>query len=293
MTDLESRLKALAGASGRPLDALVRQHVLDGLLRRVAASAHAAELVLRGGLLTRRWVGAERRTTEDADFLGLFARDAGAVAQRLGAALAAPLPEDDGVRFDPDVFAELIWQETPFPGVHALAQAEAAGAYLSLQVDVGFDDPLVPPAEWVDYPTLLPGPPLRMLACRAETLVGWKLHGLFEHGAQRWRAKDLYDLLLLTSHAPLVEAELVGAIRVAFESRSQPRQDVLGVVYNPAWWAADRARERWAKFRAAARVPGVPEDVGEVARRVARALRPALGRLVAFPADVPGDRSNA
>jgi hypothetical protein len=282
MTDLENRLKELTGATGRSFDALLRQHVLEGLLRRVGHSAHAGELVLRGGLVTRLWVGAERRATEDADFLGLFARDAGAVAARLGAALAAPLPQDDGVRFDPDVFAELIWQETPFPGVRAQAQAEAAGLYLSLQIDVGFDDPLVPPAEWVDYPTLLPGAPARVLACRAETLVGWKLHGLFEHGAHRWRAKDLYDLLLLTRHAPLRAEDLVEAIRVAFESRSQPLEDVLGVVYNPSWWATDKARERWAKFRAGTAVAGVPEDVRTVAEEVGRALRPALGRMLAF-----------
>ena len=51
-------------------DAAARQHVLDGLVRRVSASSQAEALVLRGGLLTRLLVGEDRRSTEDADFLG-------------------------------------------------------------------------------------------------------------------------------------------------------------------------------------------------------------------------------
>jgi hypothetical protein len=244
--------------------------------------------VLRGGLLTRLWVGPGRRATEDADFLGLFERDVEETARRLRAVLTAPLPADDGVRFDEgSLGVELIWQETAFPGARAAVQAEAGGTYFTLQIDVGFGDPLVPPAQWVSYATLLPGAPARVLACRAETLVGWKLHGLFEHGARRWRAKDLHDLLLLTDHVPLVGADLEDAIRVAFSSRATALEEVLPVVYNPAWWAADRARQRWARYRATAPVP-VPEDLTAVAERVARALRPALARLLPLPAEESG-----
>ncbi len=259
-----------------------RQLVLDGLLRRVAASDQAGSLVLRGGLLTRLWVGANRRRTDDADFLGLFARDAEEVARRLRAVLAARV--EDEARFEVEsLLVEMIWQETPFPGARALVQAEVAGTSHALQIDVGFGDPLVPPARLVEYPTA-GGEVLRLLACRPETLVGWKLHGLFEHGARRWRAKDLHDLLLLTTHVPLEGPALAEAIAVAFRSRNQPLADVVPVVYEPAWWTTDKARQRWGKFRVEA--PGAPEDVGEVARLVAQALRPALERWIALPAPI-------
>jgi hypothetical protein len=288
MNDLAGRLAERSAALGLPPEALLRQHVLDGLLRRLGHSTHAGELVLRGGLLTRMWVGPARRATEDADFLGLFARDAEETTRRLRAVLAVPLPADDGVRFDDSSLAvEWIWQETDFPGARAGVQAEAGGTYHDLQIDVGFGDPLVPAALWVDYPTVLPGAPARVLACRAETLVGWKLHGLFEHGARRWRAKDLHDLLLLTDHVSLVRADLEDAIRVAFSSRDTALAEVSAVVYNPAWWAAERARQRWARFRASVPVP-VPADLAAVAARVAGALRPALERLLSLPAAEDG-----
>ena len=233
-------------------------------------------------------MGHGRRATEDVDFLALFERDAAETARQPREALALPLSGEDGVTFEPDsLLVEMIWRETASPGARALVQAEAAGAYHALQIDVGFGGPLVPPPQWVDCPATLPGQPLRVLACRAETLVGWKLHGLFEHGARPWRAKDLHDLVLLMEHAPLAVDDLAEAIRVAFASRSQPLADVLPLVYDPARWTTDKARERWAKFRAVAGAAGPPEDLSQVAARVAEALRPALSRLIELPAAGP------
>src|SRR5207245_2169066 len=85
--------------------------------------------------------------------------------------------------------------------------------------------------------------------------------------------------------APLDELALVEAIRVAFASRAQPLTDVRDVVYNPAWWTTDKARQRWAKF--CALTPTAPTDLGAVAARVAAALWPALAALIELPACGP------
>ena len=50
-----------------------RHHVLEGLLRRLADSEHRTRFVLRGGLMTRAWVGG--RSTRDLDMVGLFTFD--------------------------------------------------------------------------------------------------------------------------------------------------------------------------------------------------------------------------
>ena len=85
MTTLGQQLTERATATDRPLASLIRQHTLDGLLRRLANSTQASRFLLRGGLLTRAWLGPERRTTDDADFLGLFPRDVEEALGRLGA----------------------------------------------------------------------------------------------------------------------------------------------------------------------------------------------------------------
>src|SRR5262249_44053882 len=112
----------------------------------------------------------------------------------------------------------------------------------------------------------------------------WKLDGLFDHGAKRWLAKDLYDLYLLTAHVPLDEATLAEAIRVAFAAHADPLDEVRQVVYARSWWERPSAQARWEKFRSAAGVR-VPADLLAVAGAVARRLRPALGRVMEFTGD--------
>jgi hypothetical protein len=278
MSELARRLEELAAQTGRPAEAMLRQHALDGLLRRVATSAQAGSLVLRGGLLTQHWVGPALRTTQDADFLALFPCDADEAERRLREALAPSVA--DGASFPPDTLVvQVIWQETASPGVRVFLQAEALGQFFNLQIDLGFGDPLVPPAAPVSYRPLL-SDPFPVLACRPETLVGWKLHGLFEHGLKRWRAKDLYDLLLLTDHVPLSEPDLAEAIRVAFASRAEPLENLREVVESPAWRMSEKNELKWAKFCAAPPGGQAPPPLQAAVERVALALRPALRRLI-------------
>jgi hypothetical protein len=284
VSTLGLQLLDLAARTGRAVADLAWQHVLDGLLRRVSATAHAGELVLRGGLRTRMLVAPATRPTQDADFLALFDRDLDETARRVAEVLRAVV--GDGVTFDPEaVRGSVIWEETQWAGVRLFVHARGEGVDRDLQIDVGFGDPVVPAPEWADYPTLLPGPPARVLTCRAETLTGWKLHGLFEHGLRRWRPKDLQDLLLLTTHAPLDMDALADAIRVAFTSRGDPLEGNLEVLYTPEWWSQEKNRAKWEMFRPGAGGQDDPGDLLAVAAEVTRRLRPAVGRLVRLPPD--------
>jgi hypothetical protein len=232
--------------------------------------------------MTQFWVGIERRTTKDIDFIALFPRDLDESNRRLSTILSTPV--DDGNSFAIETFrGSVIWQETAFAGHRFFVQARRDNEEVELQIDVGFDDPLVPPPEWLDYP-VLGGSTARVQVIRPELLVAWKLNGLFEHGARRWQAKTLYDLYLLTAHCSLDAGQLTEAIRVAFASRNDPLALILDVVYNPEWWEQATAQARWTKFRAATTTP-VPENLVEVAATVARALRPVLEPIVAFPAE--------
>lgn len=281
MTELRDRLVSLAAETGVSPESARCRHLLHGVLRRWSKSRHAGALVLRGGLMTQLWVGPGLRETKDIDFVGLYPRDMDDTATRLREILVAD--GEDGIAYDPDTLrGEVIWQETEFPGLRFTLRGHLLGEERGLQIDVGFGDPIVPPARWIDYPCLI-GPPARVQAVIPELLVAWKLDGLFDHGPKRWQAKDLYDLHLLTGHCTLDLPLLAEGIRVAFEAHSDPLEQVLDVVYNRSWWETESSRNKWAKFRAAAAVP-VPSDLLEVATGVARALHPALARLIAFPA---------
>jgi hypothetical protein len=240
----------------------LRLEALHGVVRRVAASRVAADLVLRGGLVTRSFVGPIRNV-EDADFLARFPFDAAATVDRISAALATPA--DDGFSYA-ITSSEVIWAETAFPGVRVRAAAARGGASLDIQIDTGFGDPMVPDPEPRDVGAGVP-----ILACRAETLFGWKVHGLFERGKGRWRPKDLWDLWLLAHHAPLDRGVLPASIRTAFETRGDPVSLVARVApgtFGTSPWS----RRKWESF--CRDNPQVPRDLDHVIDLVAQVLRP-------------------
>ncbi len=247
---------------------------LEGVLRRVARSRLARHYVFRGSLYTRALVGAEAREAVDVDFLSLRRADAGETALLVGAALAAD--RRDGVGFDfGSVRARTIWAETAAPGVRIFVFATAGGEETEVQIDVGFGDPLVPDAVPFVYDAV--AGPVRLPACRPETLVAWKLHGLVEFGRRRHRAKDLYDLALLVSRVPLDEAMLVEAVLVAFWSHALPPSRVVAALEDPFWLETERSARAWEEFRASApqHASASPLDCFTTVRS---ALLPILGR---------------
>ncbi len=226
---------------------------LASLLRRLSASPQASAFVLRGGLLTRLWAGPSRRVTRDIDLLALFPRQE--VAERVLAWVGS-----EGF-----LSQEAIWQETDFPGERF--QVEVDGE--PVQIDVGFGDPLEPPAGWLDYP--LVGGPARVLAAAPELMAAWKLDGLIEHGVRRWRAKDLHDLWLITGCCRLDADVLRRAARVAFDTHRHDIGATLRLLHDAAWWGTEAVRLRWDKYRGAAGVD-VPADVVWLAAEVAARL---------------------
>jgi hypothetical protein len=235
---------------------------MRGVLRRAAASPWAAELVLRGGLMMRLWSGPIVRPVDDVDFLALFPFDGAETAARLGKLLA--VDAGDGLSYG-EITWEVIWAETPWPGVRAVVPVEGAEP---VQIDVGFADPLVPPAELIDYPGVT-----RLWACRPETMVGWKLHGLWERGPGKWRPKDLFDIYVMLLHAPLDWSVMAPAIRMAFESRPEPLTLTTRLAAGE-FGQSDWSRRKWQKFsEARGGVPPLPEVVAMVSSVLGPTLR--------------------
>jgi hypothetical protein len=270
MNAVLERLQEESGRRGEPLARVVRHHLLEGVLRRVGRLPDASGLVLGGSMLTRAWVAPWPRAARDLDFVGDFPFGVEETARRFTPALAETL--DDGVCIDPRRFAaQGIWMDTEFPGVRLSLWLGLGSADQPLSVDVGFGDPLVPEAVWLDYPALLPQPPARIRACRPETQAAWKLHALAEMGTN-WRPKDLADLWLITTRVPLEAGALPGAIEAAFLSRSYRIEDAVGLFDQP-YWSTKTARVRWGA--PGGRLPELAQVLADVRRRLA----PALGVL--------------
>jgi hypothetical protein len=234
----------------------LRHHLMRGVIERIARTTH--DFVLRGGFLTREWVDPLPRPTQDLDFVGDFAFDVGITSAKLAGAFELRL--DDGIVIEQVVVPLAMWLDTGFPGVRLAVVVRIEGAEQRIGIDVGFNDPLVPPATtW----------PNGMRVVRPETQLAWKLHGLVELGDQ-WRPKDLADLWLIATRVPLEAPVLPAAIEAAFTSRGFTTAQARTALDDPRW-SMKTARVRWAGHRGLV----LADVIGEVRER----LQPALEAL--------------
>ena len=272
MNEIFETLIQVANATGRPVSEVLRHHFLEAALRRLSIAGDTG-FVLRGSMITRLWAAPFPRIANDLDFLGMFPYSASETAHRFFPTLATEAP--DCVRFDvPRCRVAPIWEGSEFPGVRLTLFADVLGEPHVTTVDVGFGDPLVPGAEWVNYRFLM-GDVAHVWAVHPLTMLAWKLHGLAEWGHVRWRPKDLLDLWLLTN-TPITDTELLAhAVRVAFESRHYTVAAARETLEDP-YWNTFSARARWNRFRAEQAGIPIPESVVEVRDTVRSRLAPAL-----------------
>ncbi|WP_189001755.1 nucleotidyl transferase AbiEii/AbiGii toxin family protein [Deinococcus roseus] len=139
--------------------------------------------------------------------------------------------------------SEIIWAETPFPGLRVFLKGTLPdqGAQ-TFQIDFAFGDPLVHPP--VDVHVEGVG---AVLSCLPEILVAWKLHGLTEFGRGRWRAKDLYDLAVL-SELNLNLQVLQAALPVAFTSRGDDPANLQDFCTRENWGCSTSGQRKWRSF---------------------------------------------
>jgi hypothetical protein len=198
-------------------------------LRRLEGSAYREQFVLRGGLLLDAWI-ANRRPVRDIDFLALMPLDEADAAVKsiasVGCSRCAPFEV---------VNREVIWAETPWPGLRYRLGPTP------LQLDVGVGDPMV------QLPRRQQVLGTSVLCCTPEVLYGWKVHGLFERGEGRWRAKDLWDLYLMQSCIDMNDALLIPALSIAFSSR-QTALDVTRRFFREEWGQSPGSRKKWSRF---------------------------------------------
>lgn len=249
----------------------MRLYALEGLLARLAVSRHAAQLVLKGGVLLAAY-GA-RRATRDID---LQARQ---VANELGTVLTmireiAGISIDDGLTYAAETAAaHVIRQDDAYQGVRVGLVCSLVSARISLHVDVNVGDPVWPAPRAITIPGLLgrdvtlAGYPLAMV--HAEKIVT-----AVERGPATTRWRDFADIYALSARHPIHGHELVGSIGRVAEFRGiapGPLADVLR-----DWQKAPPSA--WVTWRRNQLLDGVPHDFAEVLARVVAFADPALTR---------------
>ena len=194
---VHARLLNKAKKQGRPFNEILQYYAMERFLYRLARSQYGKNFVLKGALALRKYGGPITRTTKDIDLLGRDTGTVGELVATLKECLAVKV-QDDGVQFDPETArGEEIRIDAEYIGVRVRFHGHLGTAKLTLQVDVGFGDVVVPdPVEFL-FPTLLDSDRPQLLAYAAESIVAEKLEAMLALDMANTRLKDFADLWTL------------------------------------------------------------------------------------------------
>ncbi len=164
----------------------------EGLLVRIAGSAYARKLILKGGFLLFANQQAAGRTTKDIDFLGEgIPNDPQALAEIF--AVLVSRKYRDGLSFDVgSIRSERITEVADYHGVRLHVTGRLGTVRNTLQVDIGFGDALEGGPRSMSLRKLLDDTPLAIVTCPLATVLAEKLESTISLGNVNSRMKDLF-----------------------------------------------------------------------------------------------------
>ena len=163
-----------------------------------------------------------------------------------------------------------------YGGRRVTLRGELGKARLRVQVDVGIGDAVVPPAEWLEYPSLLGFARPRLRAYRRETVVAEKVHAMVVLGSKNSRLRDFFDVQALGQREAFDGAALTTALRATFERRATPLPDGLPLALTQQFGRSTEKQSQWRGFLRRSGVAPHPGDLGTVVEGLARFLGPVL-----------------
>ncbi len=232
-------LQAKARRDKRATAELLQLYALEGFLGRMAASAAAKNLVLKGGVLLAAY--DTRRPTRDIDLAARhLANDTGRVLALVQEVLSETT--DDGWIYGAPA-AEQIRADEKYSGVRVRVPATLAAARVSFDVDVSVGDPISPRARDVEVPRLLGGS-IRVKGYPLSMVYAEKLVTAVQRGAANTRWRDFADVFLLSGQHETAAEEIGESVaRVA-----RFRQVALTSLSTVLEGFGEQAQSKWAAW---------------------------------------------
>lgn len=282
---VHDRLLSLARESHRPFNELLQYFAMERFLLRLGRSKHASRFVLKGGLMLLAWRAPLSRPTKDIDMLASLDNDV-QVVEDVVRDVCLVAVEPDGMTFDPaSVSGRVIVEQAAYPGVRVRLLALLGTARVTLQLDVGFGDLVVPGPTCLDYPTLLADfPAPAIVGYSRESVIAEKFHAMVTLGRLNSRMNDFFDLWLLARQFEFEGQVLADAIATTFAHRhtdvpSEP------AVFETAFPTYPGKAEQWRSYLKRNSIEGAPSGFADVTTYIGTFLGPittALSRKSSF-----------
>jgi len=275
---VHQRLLNRARTEARPFNELLQYFAVERFLYRLGCSPYRDQFVLKGALMFTVWQAPVPRPTRDIDLLGRMDNAVPRVTAAIREICEVPVV-DDGLRFATEtVAADRIREAADYPGVRVRFTAFLGRARISMQVDVGFGDLVIPDPSVIRWPTLLDFPPPELQGYSRESTIAEKVQIMVRLGEINSRMKDFFDVWLLAARASFEGVVLARAIQETFRQRGA-EVPASPVALSEAFGRDSERQVQWAAFLRRYRLSeevGIPTTLREAIRLIDRFLSPVL-----------------
>lgn len=194
---------------------------IERLMYRLSRSSHADRFVLKGAMLFVLWLKNSQRPTQDLDLLGFGDLSAATLRSVFEDICETPV-EDDGLEFFKErIDIEEIRETEVYQGLRVRIPGRLGNIRLTVSVDVGFGDTVVPDPEKTSYPVLLDLPHPEIMVYPRESVVAEKVDAMILLGIRNSRMKDYYDLWTLAQHFSFDAELLAKSINATLKRRGR------------------------------------------------------------------------
>jgi len=268
----------IAGETFRPFNEVLQHFAIERFLYRLSRSPNADRFVLKGALMLSVWSESVSRPTMDIDLLGRIDNSLGAVVSAVKCACRTEV-EDDGMSFSAEtVTATRITEEAEYEGVCVRVRASLGKSRITLQIDVGFGDVVIPAPCKVTYPGLLDFPLPKLSGYTMESTIAEKFQAMARLGVVNSRMKDFYDVWMRSRTFDFRAELLAEAVERAFANRDMPMSTDVAV-FSPSFGQLADKQVQWQGFVSKARLADAPDAFEDVAAAVRAFLEPTVASL--------------
>jgi predicted nucleotidyltransferase component of viral defense system len=247
---VRAKVRNKSRESGVKADVLYRRFLIERFIARIAASEHSENVIIKGGMLLSAIAGIDMRSTRDLDTTirgkNLTLSDFEGIVKDI---IAVDI--DDGVTFE-FIRADEIVLDSSYPCSRVHLRVLFGNMDERVELDVTTGDVITPREVEFGFPTLFGDEKIPILAYPLETVLAEKIAALLDLNVYNTRAKDFYDIHLITAlQSERVDSEMFAdALQNTLRSRGKSdllmrsREIVLAIVNSPD------IRTQWSRYRA-------------------------------------------
>jgi hypothetical protein len=278
---VHQRLLNKSKESARPFNELFQYYAIERFLYRLSRSSYADKFILKGALMLMVWEVPAFRSTMDIDMLGKMENSTDAIIAMVREVCLQEV-EPDGIVFDPNsIRGQIITEEADYEGVRVHFRGSLDNARITIQIDVGFGDIVIPSPELMAYPTILDLPAPQIHGYSKESTIAEKFEAMVRLGIMNSRMKDFWDIRLLSRRFDFDGKTLATAITETFAARH------TAIPPDPVSFTQvfiqDRTKQsQWKAFLRKNRMVGDPDTFEEAVAAVSLFLKRVIDCLVNY-----------